>query len=241
MDAQLERLGLAPHVTDADLAQAYEDTPAPEKGVIKNAVAMAHALTRGWAMASERTVHLGSAVLKESARPAAFAVFLYHPECFPLPALASAITLALVARVPHVAVVAPVPWDRAFLFACDFLSVPWVYSTDVDVSALVAALAVAGDGVVVDLGAGGFPTPLAFAPEDYAVVDTLGPSPQTDAYARILGGLRRTDPGQRPGWYVAYSEEEVRARFVLPPRLLGGWPWDRLGPEDFLVRTSIFS
>lgn len=121
MDAHLKRLGLAPHVTDADLAQAYEDTPAPEKGVIKNAVAMAYALSRGWVMTTERAVHLGSAVLTESAQPAAFALFLYHPGRFPLPALASAITLALVARVPHVAVVAPAPWDRAFLFACDFL------------------------------------------------------------------------------------------------------------------------
>lgn len=242
MDAHLERLGLAPHVSDADLARAYEEIPAPEKGVIKNAVAMAHTLNRGWAVTTECAVTLGSAVLKERARPAAFALFLYHPERFPLPALASAITLALVARVPHVAVVAQAPWDRAFLFVCDFLSVSWIYSADVDVCALAAALEAAGQGVVVDLGLGGLPTPLTFRPEAYPVVDTLAPSPQSEAYARIFGKLRHTDPSLRPRWYVAYSEDSaIAARFVLSPRLLGGWPWDRLGPEDFLVRTTTFS
>lgn len=244
MDDYLTRLGLAPHVTDADLAQAYDATPAPEKGIVKNAVALAHAQWRGWAMTSQRTLQLGSAEVTDTARPAGFALFLYHPARFPLPALAAALTLAVVARVPHLAVVAPAPWDRALLFACDFLSVPLLYhAQDVDLAALHEALvAQAGPGRVVDLGLGGLATPLAFRPEDHTVVDTLRDSPLTAAYARILGPLRHTDPAGRSGWYLACGEGlETAARFHLAPRLVGGWPWDRLSAEDFLVRTTSFA
>ncbi len=244
MDDHLLRLGLAPHVGDADLAQAYADTPAPEKGVVKNAVALAHAQWRGWAIPTERGLRLGSVTMHEVAQPMGYALFLYHPQRFPLPALAAALTLAVVARVAHLAVVAPGPWDRALLFACDFLSVPLLYrAEDLDLSRLHGALAEhAGPGQVVDLGLGGVATPLAFAPEDYAVVDTLPPSPQTTAYARILGPLRHTDPRCRPQWYLAYGDDaEVPARYRLAARLLGGWPWDRLSPEDFLLRTTSFA
>jgi len=244
MEDYLKRLGLAPSVSDADLAQAYEAVPAPEKGLIKNAAALAYLVWRPWTMVPHRVVDWGSVSLEETARPAHWALFLYHPQRFPILALTSAVVAALMARVPHVIVVAQPPVDRALLFALDFLSVPLLYHADrVHVAELIAALGAVGEGPIIDLGLGGVPATLRFCPEDYMVVDTLPPSPQAEAYGRVMGSLRHTDPGARAQWYLAYGADPavVAARYHLTGRLVGGWPWDRLSPEDFLLRTMRFA
>lgn len=91
---------------DAALAEAYESTPAPQRACVKQCVALLHRL---WGEDSEENTHcrvdktLGFAATQRSA-PAPWALFVVEDAYTAPTRLAAALMPALLARVPHVAV-----------------------------------------------------------------------------------------------------------------------------------------
>ncbi len=232
----LAQNGLAPDIDDAALGTAYDSCPAMHKSIIKNAVGFAYALAQtGMEPVSEtrRFGHVERTVLDTRLD---WALFTVDSRRFPLTAVFSAMVQALVARVGILVVHVAGPVTEPFLFGCDFLSVDQIFTGEPH--RLLAVLAEAGPGLVVDLAGLEVDFPRVVRPEAdrYGVRVQIPDSEYVAAYRAVTA-----DAQARPHAYIAYGGEPGSAPVVMAEGFLGCWVWDVITPATFRHTTSFYA
>lgn len=228
--------GLIPDIDDEGLGAAHERCPAVQRSVIKNAVAFAYALAQEPAETVSEIRRFGHVERRLDVGRLDWALFAVDLRRFPVTAVAAAMVQALVARVETLAVHLRGPIPDAFLVTCDVLSVDQIFTGEP--GPLVACLAAAGSGAVVDL-AGldlDFPRVLRPDPADYGVRVELPDSDCVQAYRAVTA-----DTASRPRPYIVYGGEPGSAPVVMDERLLGCFVWDVITPASFRRATFSFS
>lgn len=237
VDEYLQGAGLVPDIDDVTLGGAYEACPAVERSLIKNCISFTYALHqtgREVQSVSERFSHVGRTVNSDRLDWAFFAV---DERIFPLPAVFSAMVLALVAKVETLVVYVRGPLSRSFLVGCDLLSIQQIYTSRAE--QLVSTLEHVGRGVVVDLaGLELSPTMMIRPrPENYGVAVDL---PENEFVAAYRTLTEHFVPTARHT-YLCYGGKEGSAPVIMADQFLGCWQWDSISYDSFRAVSTIFS
>lgn len=228
--------GLVPDIDDNALGAAYEACPPEQRAMIKNGIAFAYAVAReeGEMLAATReTEHVRH---ETHSAPLDWAFFAVDQRVFALPALFSAMTLALTAKVGTVVVHVGGPVTDPFLVGCDVLAVDQLFIRSPQ--RIVDVLRASGRGIVVDLAGLDLSCPSCVRPDPsrYGVTVRVADTRFADVY-RAVTALTRPQTET----YLVYGEPSGDAPVVLHERFLGCWLWDVLTCHTFRHVTHRFS
>jgi hypothetical protein len=234
IEDNLAQAGLLPDIHDELLAQAYEICPALHKSILKNAVSFTYAVAQRGPELVARTQILGHVREIVQSQPLSWAFFCVDLSRFSLPAIFSAMTLSLVAKVETIVVHVTGQVSDYFLFGCDLLSVDQIFTGSPQ--AILNVLSQDQKGVVIDLAGLNLDFAPTFCPDplNYGVVMDLPQSAQVQAYLEV------TAPVQVQGRpYISYGGQPESAPLVMAEEFLGCWVWDILSLHTFRhIRTT---
>lgn len=232
----LAQAGLVPDIVDDQLAQAYETCPAPHKSIIKNAVSFTYALAQNQPEPITTIQALGHVRETLTCEPMDWAFFCIDLSRFPLPAIFSALTLGLVAKVEAIVIHVTGQISDYFLFGCDLLSVDQIFTGSPQ--AILRILSGAGRGVIIDLAGLNLDYRSVVCPDPnrYGVIIDLPESELVQAY-RAVSALVRIQ--SRP--YICYGRQAESTPIVMAEQFLGCWVWDVLSLSTFRHTLASYS
>lgn len=232
----LAQAGLVPDIDDSQLAEAYETCSAQHKSIIKNAVSFTYALAQKKPEPVTTTQILGHVRETVSSEPLDWALFCVDLSRFPLPAIFSAMTMALVAKVDTLIIHVTGQVSEYFLFGCDLLSIDQIFTGAPQ--GLLNILSEAGRGVVIDLAGLNLEHRVTICPDPtaYGMNMDVPKSSLTQAYLEIIAPLQvKAKP------YISYGGQAQSAPIVMAEQFLGCWVWDVLSLASFRHTLTNYS